>query len=91
MSMVKKHPKRPRDLNQWDKLIVAMGVTGDKKPTPEKQGEDPCAVVRGGTGSLKGGKARAKLSPEERLASERKAILVRWNCPLRQSQRPSSS
>jgi hypothetical protein len=49
-----KLPKRPRDLNQWDKLIVAMGVTGDKKPTPEKQGEDPCAMVRGGTGSLKG-------------------------------------
>ena len=38
-----KLPKRPCDLNQWDKLIVAMGVTGDKKPTPKKQGEDPCA------------------------------------------------
>ena len=91
MASMPKLPKRPCDLNQWDKLIVAMGVTGDKKPTPKKQEEDPCAVVRGGTGSLKGGKARAKLSPEERLASERKAVLVGWNRPLRQSQRPSSS
>ena len=64
-----KHPKRPRDPNQWHKLIVdiAMGVAGDKQPSPEEQGKDPCALARGRAGGLERGKARAeKLSAEER-------------------------
>jgi hypothetical protein len=92
--MAEKHPKRPRDLNQWHKLIVdiAIGVAGDKQPSPEEQGKDPCAVARGRAGGLERGKARAeKLSAEERLASARKAVLARWNRPLHQSRRPSSS
>jgi hypothetical protein len=90
--MAEKHPKRPRDLNQWHKLIVdiAIGVAGDKQPSPEEQGKGPCAVARGRAGGLERGKARAeKLSAEERLASARKAVLARWNRPLH--RRPSSS
>ena len=80
-------PKRPRDLNQWQKLLVDMatGFTGDKQPTREEQGKEPAAVTADG---LKSDNARAeKLSPEERLALARKAVQARWNRPLRQNRR----
>jgi hypothetical protein len=45
-------------------------------PVPEK---DPAAVALGRKGGLKGGKARAaKLTPEERSESARKAADARW-------------
>jgi hypothetical protein len=79
--MAEKHPKRPRDLNQWAKRMVdiATGAISDLEPTPEEQGKDPAAVARGRLGGAKGGIARAKkLSPEERRASAQKAIKARW-------------
>ena len=67
----RKHPKRPRDLNQWAKRMVdlATGEAGD--PAPEKN-EAAAALGR------KGGAARAaKLSPERRAEIARNAALKR--------------
>jgi len=41
--------------------------------------KNPAAVALGRLGGLKGGKARAaKLTPQERSESARKAVLSRW-------------
>lgn len=41
--------------------------------------KDPAAVALGRKGGLKGGHARAaKMTPEERRESARKAVLARW-------------
>jgi hypothetical protein len=87
-----KHPKRPRDPNQFAKLIVDL-ATGeatdpaatepapDPDPTPEtpKPEKDPAAVSHGRRGGLKGGKARAaSLTPEKRAEIARKAAAARW-------------
>jgi hypothetical protein len=75
--MAEKHPKRPRDLNQWAKRMVdiATGDVSDREPTPEEQGENPVAVLSGG----KGGDARArKLTQDERTRIARKAANARW-------------
>jgi hypothetical protein len=62
LQQMTKHPKRPRDLNQWAKRMVdiATGAVEDREPTPEEQGKDPAAVARGRLGGAKGGKARAE-------------------------------
>jgi hypothetical protein len=80
--MPQKHPKRPRDLNQWAKHVVdiATGQAADGVPTPEEQGKDPAAVALGRKGGLKGGKARAaSLSQEQRRKSAKKAAKARWS------------
>jgi hypothetical protein len=67
---------RPRDPNQLAKLIVDI-ATGDADDTvsPKKR----AASVRGRSGGLKGGKARAKtLSPAERADIARIAASARW-------------
>ncbi|HXT18056.1 MAG TPA: hypothetical protein VN706_20670 [Gemmatimonadaceae bacterium] len=47
--------------------------------TPPKKRKDPAAVALGRKGGLKGGKARAaKMTPEERSESARKAVMARW-------------
>jgi len=87
-------PKRPRDLNQWQKLLVdlARGVACHKQPRPDKQEKNSVAAARGQAGGLKAGKAHVeKLSAEERLALARKTVQARWNRPLRQNHRPSST
>jgi hypothetical protein len=65
-------PKRPRDLNQWQKLLVdlARGVACNKQPRPDEQEKKKSvAAAHGQAGGLKSGKARdEKLSAEERLA-----------------------
>jgi hypothetical protein len=79
--MMEKHPKRPRDLNQWAKRMVdiATGDASDREPTPEEQGKDLAAVARGKAGGPKGGAARAaKLSPEQRVEIARLAAQTRW-------------
>lgn len=79
--MAEKHPKRPRDPNQWAKLMVdiATGEVDDRAPTPEEQGKDPAAVKRGQLGGLKGGRARAaRLTPQQRSEAARKAVAARW-------------
>ena len=44
-----KHPKRPRDLNQWAKRMVdlATGDTSDREPTPADRGVWPTTARRG--------------------------------------------
>jgi hypothetical protein len=74
--------KRPRDPNQLAKLIVdiATGQVEDRKPTPEEQGKDPAAVIRGRKGGQKGGAARAgRLTAEERSAAARIIQNIRNN------------
>lgn len=76
-SMAEKHPKRPRDPNQWAKHIVdiATGQVEDREPTPEEQGKDPAASALG----RKGGAARAaKMSPERRAEIARLGAAKRW-------------
>ena len=78
--MTEKHPKRPRDLNQWAKRMVDL-ATGtvqedDGAPPPSKS---QAAVELGRLGGLKGGKARAEsLTPRERSDIARKAAAARW-------------
>ncbi len=79
--MAEKHPKRPRDLNQWAKrmLDIATGEVSDREPTPEEQGKDPAAVALGRKGGLKGGKARAaSMTPEQRSEAAKRAASARW-------------
>jgi hypothetical protein len=48
------------------------------RETPNTE-KDPAAVALGRKGGLKGGPARAaKMTPEERRESARKAVLARW-------------
>ena len=71
-----KTPKRPRDPNQLAKLITDI-ATGEAEGGPEEQ--PLSAAERGRLGGKKGGRARAaKLTPEERAASARKAATARW-------------
>lgn len=68
-----KHPKRPRDLNQWAKQITDIAA-GEAEDTAEPK-KDPAAAAMG----KKGGKARAeKMSPERRAEIARKAAEARW-------------
>lgn len=69
-------PNRPRDPNQLAKLIVDIAageVTDDVSPKKR------ATSVRGRSGGLKGGKARAKtLSEAERAEIARVAATARW-------------
>jgi hypothetical protein len=77
--MPEKHPKRPRDLNQWAKHMVDL-ATGNAQEHDASAGKDPAAVKRGRSGGLKGGKARAaKMTAAERRAAAQKAIKARWS------------
>lgn len=75
--MADKHPKRPRDLNQWAKHMVDLttGAAQDESTPPRNE----AAAERGRLGGLRGGKARAKaLSKTQRKAIAKKAAKVRW-------------
>jgi hypothetical protein len=77
--MPEKHPKRPRDLNQWAKHMVDL-ATGSAIERDPNAGKDAAAVALGRRGGLKGGKARAAaLSPQERKAIAQKAAAKRWD------------
>lgn len=66
-----KHPKRPRDMNQWAKRIVDL-ATGQAE---DREGKAPNRAK----GGLKGGKARAAaLTPEQRSEIARAAAAARW-------------
>ncbi len=74
-----KHPKRPRDLNQWAKHMVDL-ATGNATESNPHEGKDVAAVSLGQRGGLKGGKARAdKLTPERRAEIAKQAAKTRWN------------
>lgn len=69
--------KRPTDVNALARSIVDE-ATGES-PADPYEGKDPAAVELGRRGGLKGGKARAaKLTPEQRAESARKAAQARW-------------
>ena len=69
--MAEKHPKRPRDLNQWAKHMVDLATGEANDDLPPK---DAAAVALG----RKGGEARAKkLSPERRSEIARAAATKR--------------
>ncbi len=71
--------KRPRDVNELAKQLVAE-ATGEAPPFDPDVGKDPAAVALGRKGGLKGGKARAaKMTPEERSEAARQAATVRWS------------
>ena len=74
--MAEKHPKRPRDLNQWAKRMVdiATGEMEDREHTPEN-----ARTPSGRAGGAKGGPARAaSLDPQTRREIARKAADARW-------------
>jgi hypothetical protein len=72
-----KRSRMPTDMNQLAAKVVEM-ATNDDAP-PEDDGKDPAAVALGRQGGLKGGHARAaKMTPEERKASAKKAAAARW-------------
>ena len=83
----RKQSKRPRDLNKRAASTVAR-ATGEEseeepeptvtpEPTPEER--HAAAVALGRLGGKKGGPARAaKLTPQQRRESARKAALARW-------------
>jgi len=69
--------KMPRDPNQRAKAVVDF-ATGQRTPEPVRE-KDPAAIARGHLGGIIGGKARAaKLTPEQRSESARRAAKARW-------------
>ena len=63
-------PKRSR-------IVLGMEESGNKPA--KKRRKNPFAVALGRKGGLKGGPARAaKMTPEERTESARRAVLARW-------------
>ncbi len=74
-----KHPKRPRDLNQWAKRMVDLATGSATEPVAPPSMKNPAAVELGRLGGLKGGKARAAaLSPQKRKRIAKKAAKKRW-------------
>jgi hypothetical protein len=78
MSMPKR-PRRPRDPNELAFQVFQEAI-GEAPPRPDPDaGKNPAAVALGKLGGAKGGRARAaKMSPEERRESARKAARARW-------------
>lgn len=78
---MQKRSSMPRDPNLAAKLILDM-ATGEAAPEPTPKGpeKNPAAVALGKLGGAKGGKARAaKLTPEERSETARRAAAARWS------------
>lgn len=77
--MAEKHPKRPRDLNQWAKTMVDI-ATGEVPDDSRSGGEsDTPASQFARLGGSRGGRARAeKMAPEERSRIARAAAEARW-------------
>lgn len=76
----RKHPKRPRDPNELAFQVFKEAI--GEAPPCEPEPEDPvrkAAVELGRRGGLKGGKARAaKMTPEQRAESAKRAAEARW-------------
>lgn len=71
----------PRDPNQNVKAVVDF-ATGQRQPDPSARVKDPAAVALGRKGGKIGGKRRAaRMTPEQRRDSARKAALARWAKP----------
>ncbi len=68
-----------------DRLRYNPGVAENQDPTDEELRE--LARILGRRGGLKGGKARAaKMTPEERSESARKAAKARWDKKRREEE-----
>ncbi len=80
--MSEKRLSRPRDPVQLGKLIgdILTGQVEDRAPDrPEDAHKNQAAVSLGRKGGLKGGSARAaKMTPEQRAETARKAAKARW-------------
>jgi hypothetical protein len=78
MSMPKR-PGRPRDPNELAFQVFQEAIgEAPARPDPDAM-KNPAAVALGKLGGAKGGKARAaKMSPDERRESARKAAQARW-------------
>jgi len=71
-------PRRPRDPNELAHQVFLEAIGEAPPPEPEPQ-KNPAAVALGKLGGAKGGRARAaRMSPEERKESARKAAAARW-------------
>lgn len=71
-----KRSRKPADFNQMGFAIIREATDPDYDPY---QGKDPAAVELGRRGGRKGGKARAaRLTPEERSTSAKRAAVARW-------------
>ncbi len=71
--MAEKHPKRPKDLNQWAKRMVEIATGETPDPTPELK------VPGRAKGGKAGGPARAKsLSSDRRSEIAKDAAKARW-------------
>jgi len=74
---VTKHPKRPRDLNQWAKHMVDLATGAAQEPVMPKES---AAAALGRRGGMIGGKVRAsKMTAKQRSAAARKAAKARWD------------
>ena len=74
----RKPPKRPRDPNELAHAVFLEAI-GEAPQAPPEREKNPAAVALGRLGGVKGGKARAaKMTPEERKESARKAAEARW-------------
>jgi len=72
-----KRSRMPRDPNQNAKAVVDF-ATRQREPEPIHV-KNPAAVELGRMGGKIGGKRRAaKMTPEQRSDSARKAALARW-------------
>jgi len=72
-------PKRPRDPNELAFQVFQEAIGERPRENPD-EGKNPAAVALGRLGGAKGGKARAaKMTPEERAESARKAAAARWS------------
>jgi hypothetical protein len=89
--MPKRSSKR-HDLNELAKTITDRAA-GEGSPESEEAPEDaagknPAAVALGRLGGKKGGPARAaKLTPEQRRESAKKAAAARWNTARRSDKK----
>ena len=73
-----KRSRMPRDPNQNAKAVVDF-ATRQREPDPAPHVKNPAAVELGRMGGKIGGKRRAaKMTPEQRSDSARKAALARW-------------
>lgn len=74
-----KRSRKPADLNKLAASIVDDAI-GEEQAMPLRSADkNPAAVELGRKGGQKGGKARAaKMSPEERSESARRAAKARW-------------
>jgi hypothetical protein len=72
-----KKRKLPRHVSLRALEVVKIATRQAPEVDPD-EGKNPAAIELGRLGGLKGGKARARKSNDERSASAKKAALARW-------------